>query len=151
MGINALLPGDVVYRSIVNVSAAQLKTLKATPVVIVPNAAPLTIAEPNIVIVPVSLSLHYFFKTAAFTLNAGTLELYYGPVANGNALCADQSAIITNVANEVDVRVALIDPGVLTEAAGLNMPLVLGNAGAAEFTVGGGSLTVAVTYMPLAI
>lgn len=142
--------GDVLYRAILNVTSAQLKTLKATPVNIWTPDIVVT-DEPNVVYVPISLSLHYLYKTAAYTLNAGTLILYYGPVANAKPLCADQSGIITGVANSIDPNIALLDTGVLTEAQSQNMPLVLGNAGAAEFTAGAGSLTVAVTYAPLVI
>lgn len=140
-----LATGDLLYFANKQITSAQLLALKAAPITIVPVDIVVT-GNPNIILVPLAISLHYLFVTAAYTLNAGTLRLYYGPVANNKPLCADQAALLTNVANEVNPIIAITAPGVLTEAQGLNMPIILGNAGAAEFTLGAGSLIVNVAY-----
>ncbi len=142
--------GDLLYYSKTQITSAQLLALKATPVLLIPVDIVVP-PNPNVILIPLSISLHYLFLTAAYTLNAGTLRLYYGPVANAKPLCADQAALLTNVASEVNPNVAVSAVGVVTEAQGLNMPIYLGNAGAAEFTVGGGSLVVNVTYGILTI
>ncbi len=145
-----LAKGDLLFFRKLTISSAQLLTLKATPVLLIPVDV-VVVPNPNIILVPLSISMHYLFGTTAYTLNAGTLKLYYGPVANAKPLCADQAALLTNVANEVNPSIALIAPGVLTEVTGLNMPIYLGNAGAAEFTLGDGSLVVNTTYAMLEI
>lgn len=132
------------------ISNAQLLALKTTPIQLT-NVAPILIppadmANTTWIIVPDTIALHYYYATAAFTLNAGTLKLFYGAPANGNALCADQSAILTNTTNEVNPWIAVTAPGTLTEANGLQQNIYLGNVGTANFTAGGGTLVVAVTF-----
>src|SRR5215831_10121310 len=57
-------------------TSAQLLALKATPVSIIP--APGSGKFINVI----GANVYYSFLTAAYTLNAGTLKLYHGPVAN---------------------------------------------------------------------
>lgn len=122
-------------------TAAQLKALKATPISII--AAP----GSGKFIQVMSCSVRYTFLTTAFTLNAGTLKLYHGPVANAKPLTADlASGIIDQTANTSDLDVPILATGALTDAQALNVDIEVGNAGAAEFTLGLGSVEFFVQY-----
>jgi hypothetical protein len=124
------------------VTAAQLLALKTTPVVIVPAGA--QIGE---VIEVDSCSMSYNFNTTAFTLNAGTLKLYYGPVTNGHALTADLStSFLTAAASR---KIVNIQPLATTPDTATNLcqqPIYLANDGAANYTLGDATLTVTIRY-----
>lgn len=126
------------------ISAAQLLALKTTPVVLLAIAP--QPAQANAIISLDGIAMHYIFTTAAFTLNAGTLQLFYGPPANALSMCADQAAVLTNVANRVIPAIIPTAIAAQTEALGLVQTIQLGNTGAANFTVGGGSLVVTFSY-----
>lgn len=131
----------VVCTAKLTVTAAQLKALKATPKTVI--AAPGT----GLAIVVLDVSYHYEFLTSAFTLNAGTLRLYYGPVANAAPLHADVAAgLIDQAANRNNIGVPAIATGNLTDANTTNQPILIANDGAAEYTVGLGSLNVFVRF-----
>lgn len=144
-GIGTDTFGQITQTARLAVTSAQLLALRATPLIIAPALAPLT-PQPNMILVPTLISMHYIFGTAAYTINAGTLRLTYGPVVNANYLCADQSALIGNTANRVNPNIAITAVGAVTEANGLNQAIYLVNGGAAEFTVGAGTLVVGVTF-----
>lgn len=123
------------------ITSAQLLALKTTGVNLIPAAGP------NTVITLDTVTLHYLFNTTAYTLNAGTLRLFYGPQASALPLCADTSVgLIDQVANRAIPSVPLTLIAVQTDANGVNQPITLGNTGTANFTLGAGTLVVACTY-----
>lgn len=123
------------------ITSAQLLLLKTTGVSLIPAAGA------NTVITLDTVSLHYLFLTTAYTLNAGTLRLFYGPQASALPLCADQSVgLIDQAANRTIPSVPLTLIAVQTDANGINQPITLGNTGAANFTLGVGTLVVTCTY-----
>lgn len=123
------------------ITSAQLLALKTTGVTLIPAAGA------NTAIAVDTISMHYLFLTTAYTLNAGTLRLFYGPQASALPLCADQAVgLIDQVANRTIPSIALTLPAVQTDANGLNQPITLGNTGAANFSLGVGTLVVTVTY-----
>lgn len=125
----------------VTLTSAQLLALKATPITIV--AAP----GAGLMIQVDALSFYYKFGATGYTLNAGTLKLFMGPAANAKALCASQATgLIDQAANRAVPFVALLNPGALTDAQALNVDLVVANDGAAEFTLGDGTVDVIVAY-----
>lgn len=122
-------------------TAAQLKALKATPISIIPAPGSGKFIQ------VLSCSVRYVFLTTAFTLNAGTLKLYHGPVANAVPLTAAlETGLIDQVVNETNIDVAILPTGNLIDANALNVPIQVGNAGGAEFTLGLGSVEFFVEY-----
>jgi hypothetical protein len=124
----------------VSVTSAQLLALKATPVVLLPAPGA------GKAIQLLGAAFHYNFLTGAYTLNAGTLKAYLGAVASAKPLTIDVAAgLIDQVANRA-WEVPILSTGALTDAQGVNVDVELGNAGAAEFTVGAGTLDVYLSY-----
>lgn len=124
----------------VQVTSAQLKALATTAIQIVP--APVITGE---AITVRSICLGLNFLTAAYTLNTGTLKLFYGPVANALALTGDESAILTQTANAKIIGIPPLAIGPDTNAHTTNQPIMLGND-SSNYTVGAGTLTVTVEY-----
>lgn len=128
----------------VRLTAAQLNALKTTPVVI--SVAP-GVAQQNAgrsyYIYNITLKLN--FGTTAFTLNAGTLKLFYGVVANAHPLTADLSAILLRTSSGATINIPTL---VVTDsiANALNQALILGNDGGANYTLGDSTLDVTVQY-----
>lgn len=126
-------------------SSAQLLALKTTPMQLIPAPAAgyVTIIE--------AINLRYLFGGTAYTLNAGTLKLFYGPVANAKALTADQAALLTGGANGTVLGILATAVGTaaapLTDAQALAQAIFLGNDGTANYTLGNGTLEVEVFYM----
>lgn len=125
-------------------TSAQLLALKTTPIQLLPNPGA------NQVIYVEEITLRYLFLTAAYTLNAGTFKLFLGAVANAKAISADQSAILTAVANGSVIGITGLPAGSaatpLTDAQALGQSVFAGNDGAANYTVGAGTLEVVLTY-----
>lgn len=123
------------------ITSAQLLALKGADVNVVdsPGAGYALVIE--------SVSMRQNFKTAAYTLNAGTLKVYLGPSANALPVTADLSAILTQGATSDIIGSPGLVAGPATQANTENQPLVLGNTGAAQFTVGAGTLDVVVVYV----
>lgn len=139
---NGMGTGTIIGR--VLVSSAQLLALKTTPMQITPTpAAGFFVQLENV-------SFRYLFSTAAYTLNAGTLKVFQGPVANAKALIADQATLLTAVATGSILGIPALAAGSaatpLTDAQAYAVPLFLGNDGAANYTVGGGTLEAILTY-----
>lgn len=125
----------------VRLTTAQLQALKATAIQLTPTP------DPGEVIFVHGLVLKYNFGSAAFTLNAGTLKLFVGPVANAHPITADlTTAFLTAAASRVLSNVQTLIVAAETIANGVEKPILIGNDGAAEFTVGTGS-TVDVTII----
>jgi hypothetical protein len=126
------------------ITSAQLLALKTTPIQLTPTPAT------GFIIQLENITLRYVFATAAYTLNAGTLKVFQGPVANAKALVADQAALLTAVANGNIIGIPALAGGTaaspLTDAQALAQPLFLGNDGGANYTVGAGTLEVVLTY-----
>ena len=114
-------------------TAAQLNALKTTPI---------AVTIPGIQLGEICLvdfvSLTYTFKTTAFTLNSGNLKFYYGPVANNWPITADLSAILTNTATKAMIA--------YPNANMCQQSIYIANSGAANFTLGDGTLTINVFY-----
>jgi hypothetical protein len=124
------------------VTSAQLLALHTTPVTIL--AAGLQLGEVTVVR-SVSLSLNWASGGTAYTLNAGTLKLYYGPLANAWPLTADLSTILSATAIEKTVCPAILTTGPDIVANMCQQPLLLGNS-VANYTLGTSTLTVTVEY-----
>jgi len=139
---NQIIAQNVQVRAM-TLTAAQLLALKGADIKIV--SAPGVGYAINLE----DVSLRINFKTAAYTLNAGTLKIYLGPSANGVALTGDLSAILTQIATSDNVGIPALASGVQTQANSENQGLYIGNTGAAQFTVGPGTLDVIVTYTVL--
>ena len=134
----------------VTIPSAMLLTLHATPVQILPAPGA------NKIIQVMSTVFRIIFGTVAYTLNAGTLKIFYGIVANAKAVTADQAALLTATANGTAVNttgVALVGTASapLTDAQALNVGLYLGNDGSAEYTLGDGNLEIIINYMQRAV
>lgn len=132
------------------ISAAQLKALKATPLSLIP--APGVVAGGGRIIGVANVAFRYLFGTTAYTLNAGTIKLFYGPVANAKPLTASVAAgLVDQVVNSTIVSQPLVAAGVLTDAQAFNVDIELGNDGAAELTLGDGTLEVVIGYKIMAL
>lgn len=124
------------------VTAAQLLLLKTTAIQIIP--AGIQVGE---VIRVDAIHLKYNFNTTAYTLNAGTLKVFYGPVANGHALCADQSAsFLTAAASRIISGIPPLAVAADTITNATQQPIMLGNDGTANYTLGDATLTVTIEY-----
>lgn len=121
-------------------TSAQLLALKATPVSIIPAPGPGKFIQVT------SVTMRSVFGGTAYTLNAGTLKLFQGPVANAKALTADQSALLTAVANSTNLAIALVPLTALTDTQLLNTDIEIGNDGTASATLGNGTVIVYVEY-----
>lgn len=122
------------------VTSAQLLALKTTPISIIPAPG----AGKFIQVIGVDMRM--LFGGTAYTLNAGTLKVFYGPVANAKAITGDQSALLTAGANSTTLNAAISAETTLTDAQALNVDIELGNDGAANYTLGNGTLVVYVEY-----
>jgi hypothetical protein len=125
------------------VTAAQLLALHTTPITIM--AAGIIVGE-VMVVRSVNLSLNWASGNTAYTLNAGTLKLYYGPTANGWPLTADLSGILSATAVQKTICPAILTAGPDVVANMCQQPLLLANAGSANFTLGNSTLTVTVEF-----
>jgi hypothetical protein len=123
-------------------TAAQLNALKTTPIQLIP--AP---AGNNLQVIWIdNIQLKYNFATTAYTLNAGTLKLFYGPVANAHPLTPDLSAILTAVASRISASMPQATAILDTLANMLNQAIFLGNDGAANYTLGDATLDVTISF-----
>lgn len=138
-------PGQPGVAGLVNkikltLTAAQLNALKTTPISIIPAPG----ASKFIQVLGVSARL--LFGTTAFTLNAGTLKLFMGAVANAKALTADMSALLTQTVNATTIGQAVLGLATLTDAQGINVDVEAGNDGAANYTLGDGTVEFIIQY-----
>lgn len=126
----------------VQVTAAQLLALKTTPINIVPAGQQVGEA-----IFVDFYCMTYTFKTTAYTLNAGTLKLFYGPIANAHPLSADLSTnFLTAAASRVLMGSPTLIVGPDTFTNNLSQGIFIGNDGGANYTLGDGLLTVTILY-----
>lgn len=128
----------------VRITAAQLKALRATAIQII-IAPPANQASGRSYFVH-QVFLKINFGTTAYTLNAGTLKLFVGAVANALPITADLATILTSTASKITGNIPTIAYGPDTLANTTNQAILLGNGGAAEFTLGDGTLDVTVLY-----
>jgi hypothetical protein len=124
----------------ITLTAAQLNALKTTPVSLIPAPGA------NRFIQVLGITGRYLFGTTAFTLNAGTLKLFYGLVATAKALTADMSALLTQVVNATTIGQAVLGNATLTDAQALNVDIEAGNDGAANYTLGDGTVEFIIEY-----
>jgi hypothetical protein len=124
----------------VSLTSVQLLALRATPVSLI--AAP-GAGKYNKVI---GIDMHYTFVTGAYTNTNAALKVFYGTTASAKALCADQTALLTQVANAHNLGIVTTVNSNLTDALGLNVAIFLGNDGSAEFLAGAGTLKVIISY-----
>jgi len=137
------IKGESMQVSRVVVTVAQLLALKETDVTLVKaRGAGLAICVHKV-------SVRFNFAAVAYTLNAGTLKVYQGPSASAIPLTADLSGVLTPAAVTDIVGAPTITPGAQTQAASENVAIVLGNTGAADFTLGDGTLDVITEYTVL--
>lgn len=126
----------------VQLTAAQLLALKTTPVNIIPGGQ-----QVGEVIFVDFYCMTYTFKTTAYTLNAGTLKLFYGTTANAHALTAD---LTTNFLTAAATRVLMGSPTLIvgpdTNALNTQAGIFLGNDGGANFSLGDGLLTITILF-----
>jgi hypothetical protein len=122
------------------ITSAQLLALKTTPLQLVPAPGA------GLAIIVHSISLKINFGTVAYTLNAGTLKLFLGTTANAVALTGDLSALLTQTSSKENLGVPALATGVQTVANTENQGLFLGNDGAANYTLGDGTLDIVLQY-----
>jgi hypothetical protein len=124
----------------IQLTAAQLNALKTTPIQFSPT--------PSIyqAIWVDSLTVRNDYNSVAYTLNAGTLKLYYGPPANALPITADLSGILTQTANSMIVNIPLLVVGPTTFANVQQQPIYLGNTGGANFTLGNSPVTFTMMF-----
>lgn len=124
------------------ISSAQLLALRATPILnLIPAAGASSFNQ------VLQVSFRYLFGTVAYTLNAGTIKLFYGPVASAKALTASvATGLVDQVANRTTLGQAILGQANLTDAQALNVDIELGNDGAAELSLGDGTLEVIIFY-----
>jgi hypothetical protein len=122
------------------ITAAQLLALKGADLQLVqaPGAGLALALE--------GVSVKINFGGTAYTLNAGNLKVFLGPSANALPVTADLSAILTQGATSDIIGSPAIAAGPATQAQTENQPLVLGNNGTAQFTLGNGTLDVVLMY-----
>lgn len=125
----------------IQILANQLNALKTTPRQII--AAPTNVGE---CIIVESICLNIQFGTTAYTLNAGTLKLFYGVVANAHPIIADQSAILTRTSSGAIVNLPPTAIASDSYANSMQQAIFVGNDGAANYTLGDGLLTVTVIF-----
>lgn len=121
-------------------TSAQLLALRTTPVSIIPAPGPGKYIQVE------SMIMRSVFGGTAYTLNAGTLKMFQGPVANAKALTADQSALLTAVANSTNLNIAVVPLTALTDPQIINTDIEMGNDGTANYTLGNGTVIVYVNY-----
>lgn len=145
--LNAMIAEDVVKVVKVIVSNGELLALRATPKTIV--AAP----GANKVVVFMGAMLQYLYATAAFTVtNAGDDMAF--KYTNGAGVAVSQTIQAQGVLNQAASQLTNGEPiidAIVTPAGASNQALVLHNIGAAEWTVGGGTLEVYVQYRVITI
>lgn len=125
----------------VRLTSAQLLALKTTPVLLVPAPGLGQIYWME------SVTLKYNFLTTAYTLNAGTLKIFYGPVANAHPLTADLStAFLTAAANRLIVNSPPLVVASDTLANNSNVGLFAGNDGAANYTLGDATVDITIMF-----
>ena len=146
---NLTVPGSISYQGgagindlLVNASltSPQLLALRATPVQLI--AAPGAGKYINVI----SIDMHYTFVTGAYTNINASLKVFYGTTASAKALCADQTALLTQTVNAHNLGIVKTVNSNLTDALGLNVGIFLGNDGSAEFLAGAGTLKVIMSY-----
>lgn len=137
---NSIIAQPALTRRVV-LTSAQLLALRATPQIVIPAPGVGFVIEVETVM------LRYVFNSVAYTLNAGTIRAFYGPVANAVPLFANAAVgLIDQAANRSNVGLLALATGNLTDALGLNQPIFIANDGAAEFTLGNGTLQVTLVY-----
>jgi hypothetical protein len=127
----------------IRITSAQLLALKTTPVQLIapPGGNGLQVLWID------AIELKYNFNTTAYTLNAGTLKLFYGPVANAHPLTADQSTnFLTAAASRLILQPALLAIAADTPTNLLNQAIYLGNDGSANYTLGDATLDVTIMF-----
>jgi hypothetical protein len=134
----------------VTLTAAQILALATTPIQLIPDPSAQEVTAgvgfgkgTAILVKSVSLSLNWLAGNTAYT-SAGTLKLYYGPVANALPLTADQNAILTQTAIADTIGVAILPLGVQLQAVIENLPILI--AMSANPTLGNSTLNVVVEY-----
>jgi hypothetical protein len=125
----------------VTVTAAQLLALKTTPLLLVPPPGL------GLALKVSSMALKLLFATTAYTLNAGTLRLFIGTVANAVPIIPDQSAILTQVASKIVLGIPTVTSGVQNVALIENQGIFLGNDGTANYTLGDSPLNVILNHL----
>ncbi len=126
-------------------TSAQLLALKTTPISIIPAPGA------NKIIEIIDIAARLVFGTTAYTLNAGTLKLFYGPVASAKALTADMSALLTQGANATTLNQPILGNATLTDAQAINVAIQAGNDGAANYTLGDGTIEFIIEYKIIAL
>jgi hypothetical protein len=123
-------------------TAAQLNALKTTPIQLLPPPG-----GNNLQVLWIdNIQLKYNFVTTPYTLNLGTLKLFYGPVANAHPLTPDLSAILTAGASRISASMPQATAILDTLANMLNQAIYIGNDGTANYTLGDATLDVTVSY-----
>lgn len=138
------LIGSVIHTRKITLTSAMLLALKATPQIVIP---PFGLA---IGIHVLGAAFRYNFATTAYTLNAGTLRLFQGAVAVP-VIASVAAGLIDQAANKDLLDVPIISSGAQNPVALENVNLIVANDGAAEFTLGDGTVDVIVHFIPIQI
>lgn len=122
-------------------TSAQLLALKTTPIQLIPAPGGNGLQSYWFD----SVTIKYNFGTTPYTLNAGTLKVFYGPVANAHPITADAAAILTQGQNRITTNTPTLVVSDVT-ANILNQPIFMGNDGGANYTLGDGTIDITVMF-----
>lgn len=123
----------------VRLTSAQLLALHTTPIQLTPTP----LAGQSLYVYSITAKLT--FGTTAYTLNAGDLKVFYGPVANGHPITADLSSLLTQTASKAIVNIPTLVVAVDTAANTTGVPLYVGND-VANYTLGDGVVDITVIF-----
>lgn len=132
------LNNQQVQYAAVRIPTAQILTMRATPVVLVPAPGA------GFAIVMIRTLVHLTFGGTAFAGTGTACALFWGPPAGGVTV-GTLDALVKSAANAAQMLTGGVS-ATPADTALVNQPLQLANNGTVEYTTGNGSLLVEVFY-----
>lgn len=120
-------------------TSAQLLALHTTPIALTPTP----LVGQSLYVYSITAKLT--FNTTAYTLNAGDLKVFYGPVGNAHPITADLSSLLTQIASKAIVNIPTLVVAVDTLANTTGVPLYAGND-VANYTLGDGVVDITIVF-----
>lgn len=136
--------GAPVLSSVINLTSAQVKSMVATPVTLVPAPGA------GYTIVPLSVTVDYKYITTAYTIPAG-YQFFFGYADYAHRLASYTAVGTVDQTHNVDTTFpAATNP--MGASLGVNKPLIFGGGNTAtELTLGAGTLRLQVEYILMAV